>query len=140
VYVDVDRLQQLPLFRDLPHKDLERIARWADEVDVPVGKHLMEQGAFPHEFMLIASGSAEVLFNGQHLADLGPGEFFGEIALLEEHRRSATVTAGPGLRIVVMHERDFRAMEDEMPEVAERIRAVMRDRQVEHKEKTGEDA
>jgi CRP-like cAMP-binding protein len=138
--VDVDRLKQLPLFRDLSHRDLERIARWTDEVDVPAGKPLMEQGAFPHEFMLIAAGTAEVTFDGKHLADLGPGDFFGEIALLEEHRRTATVTAGPDLRIVVMHERDFRAMEDELPEVARRIRAVMRERQEEHKTKTGEDA
>jgi CRP-like cAMP-binding protein len=90
--------------------------------------------------MLIESGTAEVVHDGNHLADLGPGDFFGEIALLAEHRRTATVTATSDLRIVVMHERDFRVMEDEMPDVAAKIRAVMAERRVEHHTKTGEDA
>jgi voltage-gated potassium channel len=126
--VDHDRLKQFPLFRDLPHRDLEKLGRWADEIDVPSGKHLMDQGAFPHEFMLISEGNAEVLVDDAKVADLGPGDFFGEIALLEEHRRTATVTATTPLRIVVMHERDFRAMEDDMPEVAAKIRSVMDER------------
>jgi CRP-like cAMP-binding protein len=138
--VDADRLAQLPLFRELPRRDLERVARWADEVDVPAGKHLMDEGTFPHEFMVIESGSAEVLHGEQHLADLGPGDFFGEIALMAEHRRTATVTATSALRIVVMHERDFRVMEDEMPEIATRIRGVMEERREEHRSRTGEEA
>jgi CRP-like cAMP-binding protein len=132
-------LRRLPLFNELTNREVERIARWADEVDVPTGRRLMEQGAFPHEFMVIESGSAEVSHDGNHLADLGPGDFFGEIALMTEHRRTATVTATTDLRIVVMHERDFRAMEDEMPDVAAKIRATMADRREEHREKTGED-
>jgi len=128
--VDAKRLRQLPLFRDLSHRELERVARWADEVDVLAGKHLMDQGAFPHEFMLIESGSAEVLVDGNHVADLGPGDFFGEIALLEKDRRTATVTATSDLRVVVMHDRHFRAMEDELPAVAARIRGVMEERRL----------
>jgi voltage-gated potassium channel len=81
-----------------------------------------------------------VLHEGKHLADLGPGDFFGEIALLAEHRRTATVTATSDLRIVVMHERDFRVMEDQMPDVAAKIRSVMSDRREEHRARTGEDA
>ncbi len=138
--MDADRLQQLPLFRELTHREVERVARWADEVDVAAGRQLMEEGAFPHEFMVIESGTAEVLHDGKHLADLGPGDFFGEIALLAEHRRTATVTATSDLRIIVMHERDFRIMEDQMPDVAAKIRTVMSDRREEHRARTGEDA
>ena len=123
--MDWHRLKALPLFERLAHKDLERIARWADEVDVKPGKHLVEQGAFPHEFMVIESGAAEVLIDGTHIADLGPGDFFGEMALLEAQRRTATVTATSDLRVIVMHARDFRAMEDELPEVARAIKATM---------------
>jgi cAMP-dependent protein kinase regulator len=126
--VDAARLKRIPLFQDLPHRELERLARWMDEVDVKPGRHLVDQGAFPHEFMLIESGTAEVAIDGKHIADLGEGDFFGEMALLEEQRRTATVTATADLRVIVMHERDFRAMEDEMPEVARRIRSVMDDR------------
>jgi CRP/FNR family cyclic AMP-dependent transcriptional regulator len=126
--VDAHRLKAIPLFRNLSRRDLERLARWADDVDVKAGRHLVDQGAFAHEFMVIESGSAEVTVDGKHIADLGPGDFFGEMALLEEHRRTATVTATSDLRVIVMHERDFRAMADQMPEVARRIRAVMDDR------------
>ena len=126
--MDADRLKTLPLFGDLSHHDRERIARWADDVDLPAGKKLVTQGAFAHEFMVLESGTAEVTVNGAHVADLGPGDFFGEMALLEHQRRSATVTATSDLRVVVMHERDFRAMEDELPEVARMIRATMEDR------------
>jgi len=123
--VDARRLKQIPLFEDLPRRNLERIATWTDEVDVPAGRHLIDQGAFPHEFMVIEYGTAEVLVDGNRVAELGPGDFFGEMALIEAHRRSATVTATADLRVIVMHDRDFRAMEDEMPEVAARIRSVM---------------
>ena len=123
--MDARRLKQIPLFEDLPRRKLERIAAWTDEVDVAAGRHLIDQGAFPHEFMVIESGTAEVLVDGNRVADLGPGDFFGEMALMEAHRRSATVTATADLRVIVMHDRDFRAMEDEMPEVTARIRSVM---------------
>ena len=112
--MDARRLKQIPLFEDLPRRNLERIAMWTDEVDVPAGRHLIDQGAFPHEFMVIESGTAEVLVDGNRVAELGPA-----------HRRSATVTATADLRVIVMHDRDFRAMEDEMPAVAARIRSVM---------------
>jgi CRP/FNR family cyclic AMP-dependent transcriptional regulator len=126
--VDADRLKTLPLFGDLAHHDLQKIARWADDIDLPTGKTLVAQGAFAHEFMVLESGTAEVTVNGEHVADLGPGDFFGEMALLEHQRRSATVTATSDLRVVVMHERDFRAMEDDLPEVARAIRATMDER------------
>jgi CRP-like cAMP-binding protein len=126
--MDAGRLKRVPLFADLSKRQLERLARWADEVDVREGRDLMDQGSFPHEFMVIESGTAEVLVDGEHVADLREGDFFGEMALLVEQRRTATVTATSDLRVIVMHERDFRAMEDEMPEVAGRIKAVMDER------------
>jgi CRP/FNR family cyclic AMP-dependent transcriptional regulator len=126
--VDAQRLKRIPLFADLSRRDLDRLARRTDEVDVRAGRDLIDQGAFPHEFMVIESGTAEVLVDGERVAALGEGDFFGEMALLVEQRRTATVTATSDLRVIVMHERDFRAMEDEMPEVATRIRKVMDDR------------
>ena len=138
--MDANRLKQLPLFRDLSQHDIERVARWADDIDVPAGRMLMEQGEFPHEFMVLESGTAEVLHEGEHLADLGPGDFFGEIALLEEHRRTASVRTTSDAHVIVMHERDFRAMEDEMPGVAARVRQALTERRREHFEKTGEDS
>ena len=127
--MNADRLKKLPLFEDLPHKQLERIAMWADEVDLPAGKPLMAEGNWAHEFFVIESGTASVDHGDTHVADLGPGDFFGEMALLEHQRRSATVTTTSPMRAIVMHAREFASMDAEMPEITERIRAVMRARQ-----------
>ncbi|HSD48311.1 MAG TPA: cyclic nucleotide-binding domain-containing protein [Actinomycetota bacterium] len=135
--MDAERLKQLPLFADLPHKQLVRVAGWADEIDLPEGKHLIQQGAFPHEFFLITEGTAQVLHDGRHIADLGSGDFFGEIALVEHQRRTASVVASTPIRVVVMAAREFDAMDRELPEVAERIRQEMLGRRREFPEATG---
>jgi len=127
--VKPERLKKIPLFSDLSGDDLQRLGSWTDEVDLPAGKPLIHQGNFPHEFMVLESGTAEVTHDGQHLADLGPGDFFGEMALLEEQRRMASVVTTSDATIIVMHSRNFRAMEEAMPEVAARIIAVMQERQ-----------
>jgi CRP-like cAMP-binding protein len=126
--MDAQRLRAIPLFSTISKKDLDQVARWADEVDVPVGKHLVEQGKFAHEFFVIESGTAEVVVDGERVAELGPGDFFGEIALLGHQRRSATVTATAPVTAIAMHSRDFSAMAETMPAVCDRITAAMRER------------
>jgi CRP-like cAMP-binding protein len=132
--MDADRLKRLPLFEELSHKELERIAMWADEVDVPPGKHLTQEGQFGHEFFVIEEGTAQVTHEGAVIAELGFGDYFGELALLEHQRRTATVTATTPLRVIVMFQREFEAMEHEMPEVAQRIRATVAKRKHEIEE------
>ena len=100
--MDAKRLEPLPLFRDLSRKEREQIARWTDEVDVPAGYHLLEQGRLPHEFFVIEKGTVAVAKDGEHLADLGPGDFFGEIAIMEHDRRTASVVATTPVTAIVM--------------------------------------
>ena len=126
--MDAKRLESLPLFRDLSRKERDRIARWTDEVEVPAGYHLVDQGRFPHEFFVIESGTVAVTKDGEHLTDLGPGDFFGEIAIMEHDRRTATVVANTPVTAIVMLGRDFQTMADAMPHVAERIHAAIRER------------
>ena len=123
-----ERLRRIPLFEGLTDQQYERLERWTDEIDVPSDKHLVNQGAYPHEFMVIETGTAQVTHDGAHLADLGPGDFFGEMALLLNVPRTATVAATSDITLVVMHERDFRAMEEEIPVVADRVNAIMEER------------
>ncbi len=126
--MDVEKLSSVPLFRDLPRRERKQVARWADEVDLPAGKHLLEEGRFPHEFFVLLEGSVEVTHDGKQLAVLGPGDFLGEIALVENVRRTATVVATTPVRAIVMHSREFMAMEAELPKVAARIQDAIRER------------
>jgi CRP/FNR family transcriptional regulator, cyclic AMP receptor protein len=126
--VDAKLLESIPLFRDLSRRERDQVARWTDEVDVPAGYQLVEQGRFPHEFFVIESGTVAVTKDGEHVADLGPGDFFGEIAIVEHERRTATVVATSPVTAIVMLGRDFETMADAMPHVAERIHAAIRER------------
>jgi CRP-like cAMP-binding protein len=121
--MDVKRLRGVPLFDGLGKRDLEALARLADEVDVPAGKVLAHQGDIGHEFFLIRRGRAEVTRDGEHVADLGPGDFFGEMALISEDRRTASVTASEPLSAIVMTGPDFRALRSTMPRVYETVEA-----------------
>lgn len=118
----------MPLFAGLSHKEREKIARWADTIDLPAGKHLLDEGRLPHEFFVILDGEVEVLHGTQHLATLGPGDFFGEIALLEHDRRTATVVASSAMQLMVMATREFDSMCHDYPVVADRITNVFRER------------
>ena len=123
--MDPSRLKQIPLFAKLSDQERRQVAEWADEVAVPAGERLVNQGAFAHEFFVITEGTAEVTKDDQRLVELGPGDFFGEMALLEDERRTASVVARTPMRVIVMFGRDFRTMEHEMPHVAHDIRHQM---------------
>ena len=123
--MDPTDLEALPLFSTLQRPDIEWLSRHVDDVDVEAGRHIVDQGAIAWEFFVIAEGSARILRDGEHVTDLGPGDFFGEMALVEADRRNATVIATTPLRLGVMLERDFREMEREMPVVARAIREAI---------------
>ena len=126
--MDARQLEQVSLFSGLSKKERKQLARWTDEVAVPEGYVLVTEGRFAHEFFVIEEGAAEVTLNGRPIAELGPDEFFGEIALLETERRTATVVAATPMKLIVMYEREFKQMEQEMPAAADEIRAAMRAR------------
>jgi CRP/FNR family cyclic AMP-dependent transcriptional regulator len=123
--VDARKLEGVGLFSTLSRQDLERIARWMDELDVPEGKELTSEGGYGHEFFVIEEGEASVRHADREIATLGPGDFFGEIALLETERRTATVVSTSAMRLLVMFEREFKQMERELPAVADRVRSAI---------------
>ena len=126
--MDAHDLAGQPLFEGMSKRDLKAIAQWADVVDVPEGYHLLYQGRLPHEFFVILDGNAGVEREGQPIAELGPGEFFGEIALLEDDRRTATVVATTPMRLIVLATREFHSMCEEFPVVADRIDRALKER------------
>jgi CRP-like cAMP-binding protein len=126
--MDAGRLKKIPLFQKLSKRERQQLARWSDEVDLEASRRLVEQGEFAHEFFVIEEGTADVLVDGKPVDSLGPGDFFGEIALLETERRVASVVATSPIRVIVMHAKAFSSMEQTMPAVAEQIREAMRAR------------
>jgi len=126
--MDARQLEGVSLFSGLSKQERGTLARWTDEVSVPAGYALATEGHFAHEFFVIEEGSAEVTSNGERIAELGPGEFFGEIGLLETERRTANVVATTPMKLIVMFQREFTQMERDLPAVADRIRSAIRAR------------
>src|SRR5579862_4741114 len=117
----MDALKRSPLFEGLSRKQLAQIARLTDDLDVPAGTVLCREGAHGSEFFVIIEGEAEVTRDGRSVARLGAGEFFGEIALLERVRRTATVTARTPLRFFVISNRTFWSVLDADPAIERRL-------------------
>ena len=126
--MDASRLKSLPLFADVPDEELAQIAGFAQDVTVDQGRELVREGDFSYEFMAIEDGEAEVTRNGEHVADLGPGDFFGEMGLLEKTLRNATVTAKTPMKLVTLTGWDMKRMERHIPEATERVRAALEER------------
>ena len=126
--MDPSRLKQIKVFQNVADEDLREIATFAEEESVEQGEALVNEGDFSYEFMAIQEGSAEVLRGGQHVADLGRGDFFGEIGLLERDLRTATVVARSDMRLIVLTGWDMKRLERTVPEAVERIRSVIEER------------
>lgn len=123
----VRALKSAPLFEGLSRKELAQLARVSEDLEVEPGTVLCKQGEIGHEFFVIVEGKVKVTRNGRRVALRGGGEFVGEIALLEEIPRTATVTAETPLRLFVLTRRDFRYLLDENPSVERKVmRALAR--------------
>lgn len=114
----VELIAKVPLFAGLAKQQLTRVASIADEIDLPEGKILTRQGERGREFFILLEGEAEVRRNGRKLATRRAGEFFGEIALISDIPRVATVTATTPVRALVIRDREFRALLERTPAIA----------------------
>ena len=126
--MDTTRMKEIPLFAVLSDKERARVAQLADEVEVKAGDHLVDEGKFAHEFFVIEDGQADVVHDGQTVAELGPGDFFGEIALIKTERRTASVIAKTPMKLVVMFGPNFRSVASDLPAVAEKINGAIEER------------
>ena len=126
--MEESRLASIPLFAGCSKKELRRIASCADEVEVAEGRHLVDEGDFSYEFFVIEEGRAEVLPGDRKLAELGPGDFFGEMGLVGHVQRNASVIATAPMTAIVLTGRDFRHVTHDMPALAARIETAIADR------------
>ena len=114
----LELLHGIPLFARFDRKHLARLGMLTEEIDVPSGKVLIRQGELGDDLMVLVKGLVAVERDGARINKLGPGEFFGEIALIEQGPRTATVTTETPCRLLVLNHRSFHALMEEFPEVA----------------------
>lgn len=117
----LDHLAQVRLFSSCNSKELAKIARASDELSLPRGKVLMNQGRTGREAFVIVDGQASVDVGGVTVAELGPGDHVGELALLDGGTRTATVTATTDMTVIVLSQRAFFGLLDEVPGLARKI-------------------
>lgn len=121
----LDQLGRMWLFSACSKRDLQLIGRASDEVTVEKGKQLTEEGKAGHEFYLILDGQAVVKAKGKKVATLGAGQYFGELSLLHKGPRNATVTAESDMRLLVLGQREFNGLLDEVPGLAHKVLRTM---------------
>jgi CRP-like cAMP-binding protein len=124
----VELIKKVPLFSKLSKKNLEEVAHIADELDLPLGKVMAEEGDRGREFIVLLEGEADVTKGGQTINRMRDGDFFGEIALVTKMPRTATVTATTDVRILVITDRDFGSLLKHSDEVSRGVAEALAER------------
>ena len=131
-----ERLATVPLFANLDKKHLQHISSLVTQIDVKQGKTLTREGEHGNEFIIILEGEAEVKVGDEVVATRGPGDYFGEIALISNQPRTATVTATTPMKIEVIGRREFQTMLHDNPGIATELLGIAADRIAENDERT----
>ncbi|HXY92899.1 MAG TPA: cyclic nucleotide-binding domain-containing protein [Acidimicrobiia bacterium] len=126
--VDPSRIRDVPLFADLSGEERSAVATKLNERDAHEGQRLSTEGGAGYFFFVIESGTATVSHGDAVVATLGPGDFFGEAAILETTRRTATVTAATDMVLLEMFGADLAVLNAELPTVHAAIEAAMAQR------------
>jgi CRP-like cAMP-binding protein len=121
----VELIKRVPLFSELGRKELNEVASLADEIDLPEGKELTVEGNPGREFLVIIEGDATVTRGGNQINTLSAGDFFGEIALVRQEPRTATVVADTPIRALVITDRSFRTLLDHSPEIESKVMSAL---------------
>ena len=126
--MDVTQLKRIPLFSDASDEELKKVAVFAEGKEVEEGKTLIKEGGFSNALMAIEDGTAEVTRDGEHIADLGPGDVFGEAGMLDDSQRSATVTATSRVKVISMGHFEVKRLKKNAPGVYARIEQLVKER------------
>jgi CRP/FNR family transcriptional regulator, cyclic AMP receptor protein len=121
-------LQSIALFESLSRDARRVVAQHAERLSVPEGTKLVRQGDFAYEFFVIVDGTAEVARDGERIAEIGPGDFLGEMGIVGKVVRNATVVTTSEADVIVMTEQAFRSVTRESPDLASRIEAAVEER------------
>jgi CRP/FNR family cyclic AMP-dependent transcriptional regulator len=123
--MDAEGLASIPLFASLEEDTRRKLAFWVSELSVSDGKHLVEEGDYSYDLFIIQEGTAAVEHEGQTVAELGPGDFFGEMGVLQGAQRNATVVAKTPMRLLTLSSWDVKRLRKDAPEVLEQLGAAI---------------
>jgi len=126
--VDASQLKRTSLFADVPDESLAKIAPFTKVDEFAPGKTIVKEGGYANDFYVIEEGKARVERDGESIAELGPGDVFGEQALLEKQARSASVIAEETLRVIKIEHWELSRMRKSMPDVVEQLQKQVEDR------------
>jgi CRP-like cAMP-binding protein len=123
-----NELDSVPLFQTLPDNVRAKFATWVSELSVPAGRVLAEEGDYAYDLFIIKDGTAEVTQGGQTVAELGPGEFFGEMGVIERAQRNATVVAKTPMTLLTLSGWDVKRLEAKSPEAMQELQSAIEQR------------
>ena len=126
--MDPSQLKRIPIFQDVPDEDLTVVTTFATTEEVPEGAAIVKEGDYANAFMAIEEGTARVTRNGEHIGDLGPGDIFGEVGLIEREKRTATVEATSRVRLIKIEHWELQRMKKKLPDVYEKIARLATER------------
>ena len=129
--MDTSQLKRIPLFADASDADLAKVAVFAQSKEVPEGETAVTEGGFSRELLAIEEGTAEVSRDGEHIADLGPGDVFGEAGMLDDEMRSATVTSTSSMKLISLGHFEVQRLKKDAPGVFGRIEELVEERKAE---------
>jgi CRP/FNR family cyclic AMP-dependent transcriptional regulator len=121
----IARLSQVPMFSACSGRELGLIAKYADELEVDAGEQLIKEGEAGREFYVIVEGKASLTRGGREIAVLGPGSYFGELSLLDGQKRDATVTTSTPADLLVVGQREFVTLLQDVPQITRKLLAGM---------------
>ena len=126
--MDTAQLKRIPLFSNASDEELKKVATFAEEKEVPEGTEVVIEGGFSRALLAIEEGTAEVTRDGEHVADLGPGDIFGEAGMLDESMRSASVVATSPMKLISLGHFEVKRLKKDAPDVYRRIEELVEER------------
>jgi CRP/FNR family transcriptional regulator, cyclic AMP receptor protein len=126
--MDATQLKRIPIFADVPDEDLRVVTTFATTDEVPEGTQIVKEGDYANHFMAIEEGTAKVTRDGEEIGELGPGDIFGEIGLIEKEKRSATVTATSRVRLIKIERWELQRLKKVLPSVYAKIEQLAAER------------
>ena len=126
--MDATQLKRIPLFADASDEDLAKVAAFAESKEIPDGEVVVEEGGFSRELLAIEEWSAEVTREGEHIADLGPGDVFGEAGMLDDSMRSASVTSTSRMKLISLGHFEVQRLKKDAPQIYARIEKLVEER------------